>query len=162
MAIRTILHDGDETLSKISKPVKELTARVQEQIQDLGETLYAAGNGIGLAAPQVGLLKRIFVIDMQDEKGLQVFINPEITEVDGEQTAMEGCLSIPGMYGKVCRPAKVKVKAMNEKGEDFEVEAEGLYAVCICHENDHLNGVLFKEKVIGDLVREEDLEFEEN
>ncbi len=154
MAIRNILHDGDETLKKTSKPVKELTTRILEQISDLGETLYAAGNGIGLAAPQVGLLKRIFVVDMQDEKGLQVFINPEIIAAEGEQTAMEGCLSIPGTFGQVCRPAKIKVKAMNEKGEDFEVEAEGLYAVCICHENDHLNGVLFTEKVIGELVHE--------
>ncbi len=162
MAIRMILHDGDETLKKISKPVKELTPRVLEQIEDLGDTLYASGNGIGLAAPQVGLLKRMFVIDMHDGKGLRVFINPEISEREGEQTAMEGCLSIPGMFGEVCRPAKVKVKATDEKGEDFELEAEGLLAVCICHENDHLDGVLFKDKVIGNLVREEDLALEED
>ncbi len=155
MAIRNILHDGDELLRKVSKPIKEITPRVLEQIADMGETLYAAGNGIGLAAPQVGLLKRMFVIDMQDEKGLQVFINPEIVETEGEQTAMEGCLSVPGTFGEVCRPAQIKVKATNEKGEDFELEAEGLFAVCICHENDHLNGVLFTEKVIGELVHEE-------
>lgn len=162
MAIRNILHDGDETLLKISKPVREINARVLEQIKDMGETLYAAGNGIGLAAPQVGLLKRIFVIDMNDGAGLQVFINPEITATEGEQTAMEGCLSVPGMFGSVCRPAKVKVKATNEQGENFEVVAEGLYAVCICHENDHLDGILFKEKVIGDLVKAEDLVDEED
>lgn len=154
MAIRNILHDGDETLKKTSKAVKEITPRILGQIADMGETLYAAGNGIGLAAPQVGLLKRMFVIDMQDEKGLQVFINPEIIAAEGEQTAMEGCLSVPGTFGEVCRPAKIKVKAMNEKGENFELEADGLLAVCICHENDHLNGVLFTEKVIGELLHE--------
>lgn len=153
MAIRSILTESDPALKKRSRPVKEINDRIREQIADMAETMYAAGNGIGLAAPQVGLLKRMFVIDMQDGAGLRVFINPEIVEAEGEQCGEEGCLSIPGVYGSVRRPARLRVKAQNLEGEYFELEAEALLAVCICHENDHLDGILFTDKVIGELTR---------
>ena len=116
------------------------------------DTLYYTENGIGLAAPQVGVLKRIFVIDMKNDEGPIVFINPEITAQSGEQFYSEGCLSIPGLTGEVRRPAEVTVQATDENGNDFVLEADGLLAVCICHENDHLDGVLFTDRVEGELT----------
>ncbi len=151
MAIRQILPDSDPCLRKVCRPVAQLGPREQEQIQDLLDTLHNSGNGIGLAAPQVGLLKRIFVIDMGEGEAELVFVNPEIVETRGEQCGQEGCLSIPGYYGKVRRPAWLRIRAQDREGQDFEMEAEGLLAVCICHENDHLNGVLFTDHVEGEL-----------
>ena len=124
------------------------------------DTMYEA-NGVGLAAPQVGILKRIFVIDCGDEEGNSVpyvFINPEIIDRDGSQTDYEGCLSVPGKSGKVTRANCVKVKAFDENMEEFELEAEGLLARCILHENDHLDGIVYVDKVEGRLYNNEELQ----
>lgn len=145
MAIRTIRTIGDELLRKNSRKVDEVTDRIKILIKDMADTMYEA-EGIGIAAPQVGILKRIFVVDINDETGLKVFINPEIIEASGKQEDVEGCLSVPERNALVERPEKIKVRAMNEKGEEFELEAEGLLARAICHENDHLDGILFVDK----------------
>lgn len=142
MAIRTIRTMGDDVLRKTCKEVTEITKRELTLIKDMAETMYEA-DGVGLAAPQVGILKRIFVIDLRDEEGLMVFINPEILETSGTQIDDEGCLSIPGKSCEIERPNYVKVRAFNEKGEGFILEAEGLLARAVLHENDHLNGVLY-------------------
>ena len=145
MAVRQIRVIGDEILNKKCKPVKEMTDRTKELIEDMFETMYEA-NGVGLAAPQVGILKRIVVIDVED--GYQyVLINPEIIETSGEQTGEEGCLSVPGKWGIVTRPNVVKVRALNEEMEEFELEGEGLLARAFCHEIDHLSGNLYVDKV---------------
>lgn len=146
MAVRNIRLEGDEILRKHSKVVEKIDEKILTLIKDMGETMYKA-DGVGLAAPQVGILKRIFVIDVYDGEGLRVFINPEILETSGMQDGEEGCLSIPGISEEVKRPNYVKVKALNEKGEEFILEAEELLARAICHENDHLDGVLFIDHV---------------
>lgn len=143
MAIRNIRKDGDEVLRKISKKVEKIDDRVLTLLKDMADTLYDS-EGVGLAAPQVGILKRIVVIDVGE--GLLELINPEILETSGEQTGPEGCLSIPGVWGEVTRPNKVKIKAMNRKGEMVEYEGEELLARAFCHEIDHLEGILFKDK----------------
>ena len=142
MAIRKIRINGDDVLRKKCKVVTEITPRTLKLIKDMAETMYEA-DGVGLAAPQVGILQRIFVIDVFDDYGLRVFINPEILEVSGAQVGEEGCLSVPGEAAEVERPNYVKVKALNEKGEEFVLEATELLARAILHENDHLNGKLF-------------------
>ncbi|GAA0107283.1 MULTISPECIES: peptide deformylase [Clostridium] len=142
MAIRSIRQNGDEALRKKCKVVTEITPRTLKLIEDMADTMYEA-DGVGLAAPQVGILQRIFVIDIYDDYGLRVFINPEILEVSGSQLGEEGCLSVPGEVADVERPNYVKVKALNEKGEEFVLEATELLARAILHENDHLNGTLF-------------------
>lgn len=142
MAIRNIRQNGDEALRKKCKVVTEITPRTLKLIEDMADTMYEA-DGVGLAAPQVGILQRIFVIDIYDDYGLRVFINPEILEVSGSQLGEEGCLSVPGEAADVERPNYVKVKALNEKGEEFILEATELLARAILHENDHLNGTLF-------------------
>lgn len=152
MAIRNILTDGDPLLRKRSREIKEVDDRIREICEDMIDTLHATDNGIGLAAPQVGLLKRIFVIDMYDDNGPIVFINPEIIRRKGRQRNTEGCLSVPGCWGEVERPAQVTVRALDMDGEPFELEADEMLATCICHENDHLDGILFTDKVIGELV----------
>lgn len=146
MAIRNIRKKGEDVLRKKSKEVKEINPRILTLIGDMIETMYEA-EGVGLAAPQVGILKRIFVIDIYDDEGPRVFINPEILETSGSQTDEEGCLSIPGVTEPVERANYVKVKAFNEKGEEFILEAEGLLARAVLHENDHLNGILFVDYV---------------
>ena len=133
MAIRTIRTIGDDVLRKKCKEVTEITKREITLINDMIDTMFEA-NGVGLAAPQVGILKRIFVIDVDD---------PEILETKGSQCGEEGCLSVPGEFSEVERPNYVKVKALNEKGEEFILEGEGLLARAVLHENDHLNGVLY-------------------
>ena len=145
MALRTIRVQGDHVLEKICKPVKELTPRTKELIEDMFETMYE-NNGVGLAAPQVGILKQIVVIDV-DDGNQYVLINPEIIETSGEQTGEEGCLSVPGKWGIVTRPNYVKVRALNEEMEEFEIEGEGLLARAFCHEIDHLSGHLYVDKV---------------
>lgn len=146
MAIREIRKKGDEILRKKSKPVNEINDRINELIDDMLDTMYNA-DGVGLAAPQVGILKRICVIDVGD--GPIVLINPEKIEESAEQIqAAEGCLSIPGIYGEVKRPARVVVKALNRKGEPFTVEGTDMLARALCHEMDHLDGILFEDKVI--------------
>lgn len=153
MALRQILKDGDETLRKVSRPVTVFDDKLQTVIDDMFETMYD-GHGIGLAAPQVGLLKRLFVMDLQDGSGQVVAINPQITQTEGSQTGQEGCLSIPGKYGDVERPAMLVLEALDRNGQPFSLAATGLKAVCICHETDHLNGVLFRDKVKGPLLSE--------
>lgn len=149
MALREIRKQGDPILNKECKPVKEMTPRIRELIEDMFETMYE-GNGCGLAAPQVGILKQITVIDVED--GSQyVLINPEILEESGSQTGEEGCLSVPGCSGVVTRAQHVKVRALDENMEPFELEGEDLLARCILHECDHLHGHLFTEKVEGEL-----------
>ena len=142
MAIRNIRINGDDILRKKCRKVDVVDKRLLTLINDMIDTMYDA-DGVGLAAPQVGILKRIFVIDIYDGAGPRVFINPEILEVRGSQIGDEGCLSVPGETDEVERPNYVKVKAMNEKGEEFILEGEELLARAICHENDHLEGVLF-------------------
>lgn len=164
MAIRNIRELGEECLRKVCKPVKDVNLRTKILIGDMFDTMYEA-NGVGLAAPQVGILKRIFVIDCGDEEGNSVpyvFINPEIIDRDGSQTDYEGCLSVPGKSGLVTRANWVKVRAFNEKMEEFEMEAEGLLARCILHENDHLDGVVYVDKVDGKLYNNEELYGDEN
>ena len=145
MAKRTIRIDGDDVLRKVCKLVKSMTARTEELIDDMFETMYDS-NGVGLAAPQVGVLKRIVVIDVMDGNPL-VLINPEIVETEGEQTGPEGCLSLPGLEGEVTRPERVVCKALDRNMDEITVEGEGLLARCICHELDHLDGILYKDKV---------------
>lgn len=144
MALRTIRKDEDEILRKKSKPIDRITERIEILVEDMIETMHDA-DGVGLAAVQVGLLKRLFVIDLYDGNGPQVFINPEIIAKDGEEIDQEGCLSIPDRVGLVKRPTNVTVKFMELSGEEQTIEAEGLFARAICHENDHLNGVLFTD-----------------
>lgn len=150
MAIRNIREIGDEILTKKCREVKEMTPRIRELIEDMLDTMYAA-NGVGLAAPQVGILKRIVVIDTTGEDPY-ILINPRIVAVDGEQTGMEGCLSVPGKSGQVTRPNYVKAVALDVNMQEFELEGTELLARAICHELDHLDGHLYVEKVEGDLV----------
>ena len=150
MAIRQMRTIGDEILRKQCKPVKEMTPRTAELIEDMFETMYEA-NGVGLAAPQVGILRQLVVIDV-DDGNQYVLINPEILETEGSQTGSEGCLSVPGKSGTVTRPMHVKVKALNEKLEPYELEGDGLLARAICHEIAHLRGELYVDIVEGELV----------
>jgi peptide deformylase len=146
MALRTIRKHGDELLRKRSKKVDVINERILTLLNDMEETMYDA-DGVGLAAPQVGILKRVVVIDIGE--GVLRLINPEIISTEGSYVDVEGCLSVPGEQGEVERPYKVKVKALNEKGEEIIVEGEELLARALCHEIDHLEGVLFVDKVIN-------------
>ena len=151
MAIRNIRIEGDPILRKISKPVPKITDRVKILLDDMGETMYAA-DGVGLAAPQVGILKRVIVVDPRDEEtGLVKLINPEIIEADGEQVGVEGCLSIPAFNGTVKRPEHVKVKYLDEDGNEKIWDAHGFPAVVLSHEIDHLDGILFRDKYIDEV-----------
>lgn len=148
MALREIRVEGDAVLAKVCKEVKEITPRISDLIDDMIETMYEA-NGVGLAAPQVGILKRIVVIDVGE--GPIVMINPRIIEQSGEQTGDEGCLSVPGKAGIVTRPNYVKARFFDEDMNECEIEGEELLARAICHELDHLDGHLYVEKVEGGL-----------
>ena len=157
MALRTIREYGDDVLARRCKEVKEVTPRIRELVEDMLETMYDA-NGVGLAAPQVGILKRIVVIDVSPEADDPiVMINPVILETDGEQTGYEGCLSLPGKSGVVTRPNYVKAKAFDLDMNEYVIEGEELLARAICHELDHLDGHMYVEKVEGDLVDNEEL-----
>ena len=156
MAIRNIRELGDEVLTKKCKMVTEMTPRNKELIEDMLETMYEAG-GVGLAAPQVGVLKRIVVIDVTGEDP-HILINPRIVESSGEQTGQEGCLSLPGKSGQVTRPNYVKAVALDVNMREFELEGTELLARAICHELDHLEGHMYVEKAVGPL---HDVEFEE-
>ncbi len=156
MAIRQIRYDGDDILRKKCKEVKEMTDRTRTLINDMFDTMYEA-NGVGLAAPQVGILKRLVVIDV-DYEHPYVLINPVIVEKDGEQTGDEGCLSLPGKVATVTRPNHVICKCLNEDMEEIEIEGEGLLARAICHELDHLDGILYKDVADGPL---HDVEYNE-
>lgn len=152
MAIRNILViDKDETLRKHARKVEKFDDRLATLLNDMAETM-VAGNGVGLAAPQVGVLKRCCVIDMGE--GLIELVNPEITSSEGEVTVIEGCLSVPERAGRVVRPEKVTVHAQDRFGEPFDITGEGMLAVCMCHEIDHLDGVLYVDKMIEDATEE--------
>ena len=164
MALRNIREIGDEVLTKRCKEVKEMTPRTKMLIEDMLDTMYEA-NGVGLAAPQVGILKRIVVIDVNGEEPY-ILINPRIVETDGEQVGQEGCLSVPGKSGQVTRPNYVKAEALDINMEPFILEGTELLARAICHELDHLDGHLYVEKVEGDLINVnyndiEEIEYEE-
>jgi peptide deformylase len=149
MAIREILKYPDPRLREVAEPVPAVTAEIQTLVDDMAETMYAAP-GCGLAATQIGVNQRIFVIDVagEDEPSeLRVFINAEIVDADGTQTWNEGCLSFPGVSEEIKRAERVRVRALDREGKAFELEADGLLAVAIQHENDHLNGVLMIDKL---------------
>jgi peptide deformylase len=150
MAILEILEFPDPRLRKRARPVEEVNDSIRSLVDDMFETMYRAP-GIGLAASQVDVHKRIVVIDITEDKSQPlVFINPEIQILEGEKHEyQEGCLSVPGFYETVCRPRKVRVRALNRDGREFEIEPEGLLAVCIQHEVDHLNGKLFVDYLSG-------------
>jgi peptide deformylase len=144
MAKRTILPFGDPILRKQAKPVSEISPKIIKLLDDMADTLYAA-DGAGLAAPQIGILRRVVVMDCGD--GLIELINPEILELRGEQTGPEACLSFPGYSGIVKRAMYVKIKSWNRSGESFVLEGEGCLARCIQHEIDHLDGILFVDRM---------------
>ncbi len=147
MALLNILHYPDERLHIVAKPVKTFDDKLQTLIEDMAETMYEAP-GIGLAATQVNQHIRLIIIDLSETKDqLQVFINPEITAMDGQTTCEEGCLSVPGIYETVDRAEEVTVKALDRHGQPFELRADGLLAICLQHEIDHLNGRVFVEKL---------------
>lgn len=156
MAIRIIREENEPILRKKCKAVSEITPKIVELAEDMLDTMYEA-NGVGLAAPQVGMLKRIVVIDVGE--GPVILINPEIVETRGEQTGSEGCLSVPGKMGIVTRPNYAKVKAVDITGQNIIVEGEALMARALCHEIDHLDGVLYVDKIEGELM---DVEAEED
>ena len=155
MALRNIRILGDEILKKQAKEVTEMTPKIEELIDDMFETMYDA-NGCGLAAPQVGIRKRIVVIDCGDQP--LVLINPEILETSGEQTGQEGCLSVPRKVGIVTRHNYAKVKALDENMDEIIVEGTELLARCLCHEIDHLNGIMYVDKAEGPLMDTEEAE----
>ncbi len=151
MALRNIrnYHEEDTILRKRSKEVKIIDEKTITILNDMADTMYQA-NGVGLAAPQIGILKRLIVIDVGD--GLIKLINPVIIEESGEQQGMEGCLSVPDVSGEVLRPQKVHIKAQDEKGDCFEMEGTDLLARAFCHELDHLDGILFIDKIVPDTM----------
>ena len=148
MAIRQVVKIGEEVLRKKSRPVDVLNRRILTLLDDMAETMYAQ-DGVGLAAPQVGILRRVVVIDVGE--GLLELVNPEILSTEGEQRQMEGCLSVPGKRGVVARPEKVTVRALNRRGKPIEIVGEGFLAIALCHEIDHLDGVLYVDKIIEEV-----------
>lgn len=152
MALRNLVIEGDPLLRKKSRPVDEITPRIIKLLDDLADTMYYENRGIGIAAPQVGVLRRVFIVDVGDEHGKIEFINPEIIEASGSQVGGEGCLSVPGKTCEVERPMHVKIKALDREGNEFTLEADDLLARCICHENDHLDGILFIDKSVDGKV----------
>lgn len=144
MALRIIVKDPDPVLRQIAKPVPKITANIHKLLDDMADTMYEA-QGVGLAAPQIGILKRVIVMDVGDDHGLIELVNPEIIHTEGEQFGPEGCLSIPGLSGDVARAQKVTVQGLNRLGEEVVITGEDLLARCILHEVDHLNGVLFTD-----------------
>ncbi|MBQ7676918.1 MAG: peptide deformylase [Lachnospiraceae bacterium] len=166
MALREVRVAGDPILNKTFRPLKEMTERISMLIDDMFETMYDQ-EGVGLAAPQVGVLRRLFVIDIpeEDEDGNEteekhpiVFINPEIVETSGEVTLAEGCLSLPNKVANVTRPSHVKIRALDRDMQEFEMEADDMLARCILHEFDHLDGHVYSELATGPLWDIEDVE----
>lgn len=143
MALRKILTQGDPTLNKKSRPVERFDERLHILLDDMKETL-AAANGAGLAAPQVGILRRVVVVVDADDHMVEL-VNPELVYTEGEQTGLEGCLSVPGKYGLVTRPYKARIHAQDRNGQSFELDGEEIVARCFCHELEHLDGHLFVE-----------------
>lgn len=156
MAIRNIVQDGDPILNKTCRPVEKFDEKLAILLDDMTETVLAA-NGAGLAANQVGILRRaIIVVNIEDDSIIEL-VNPEIIESDGEQDGAEGCLSFPGQYGMVKRPNHVKVRAQDRKGNFFEIEGTEFLARTFCHETDHLNGIVFKQRA-SRILSEDDME----
>lgn len=147
MALRKIRLTGDEILRKKSRIVEKVDGKIRELIDDMVETMHEF-NGVGLAAPQVGILKRIIVIDLYDGSPVLKLINPEIKSEEEQQEVEEGCLSFPNQYAKVVRPKKITVTALDENGKEITIEAEDLLAQALSHEIDHLNGILFVDKML--------------
>ena len=158
MGLRKILTDKDPTLHKVCKPVEAFDNKLHKLLDDMRETLIDS-NGVGLAAPQVGILRRVVLVDVGDE--ILELINPELLETDGEQVGPEGCLSVPGKYGLVKRPYWAKVRAQDRNGDWYEAEGEELIARCFCHELDHLDGIVYTE-VMERYLTEEELEYDED
>jgi len=152
MGLRKILTDKDPALHKVCKPVVNFDWRLHKLLDDMAETLVKA-NGVGLAAPQVGILRRVVIVDTGD--GILELVNPELVETDGEQEGAEGCLSVPGKYGLVKRPYYAKVRAQDRDGNWFEAEGEELIGRCFCHELDHLDGILYTHVMERFLTEEE-------
>ena len=152
MGLRKILTDKEPALHKVCKPVTSFDSKLHKLLDDMAETMQEA-NGVGLAAPQVGILRRVVVVDLGDE--ILELVNPSLMETDGDQTGAEGCLSVPGRYGLVKRPYYAKVKAQDRNGEWFEVEGEEIIARCFCHELDHLDGIVYTEVMDRFLTEEE-------
>lgn len=152
MGLRNILTDKDPALHKVCKPVTSFDGKLHKLLDDMAETLEEA-NGVGLAAPQVGILRRVVIVDVGDE--IVELVNPTLVETDGEQIGAEGCLSVPGKYGLVKRPYYAKVKAQDRYGEWFEAEGEEIIARCFCHELDHLDGIVYTEVMERFLTEEE-------
>lgn len=147
MAIRKIRENGDEILRKKSREVEKIDEKIIELLEDMIETMHKY-NGVGLAAPQVGILKRVVVIDLYDGNEPLKLINPRVVKAKGKQEVEEGCLSFPNQYAKMIRPEEIVAEALNEKGEKVKIKGKGLLAQAICHEVDHLEGVLFVDNMI--------------
>jgi peptide deformylase len=154
MALREIRLLGDEALRKKCRPVTEVNDHVRMLLQDIEDTLKGDDNGAGLAAPQIGILRRLIVVNGPD--GYLKLVNPQIVEAEGEHEVEEGCLSVPRRWGKLVRPVKVTVRALNENGEEVTIEAENDYAKLMCHEIDHLDGILFIDRVTEFICDDED------
>lgn len=157
MALRKIVLQGDECLTKVCRPVTDFNSRLHTLLDDMTDTLLDSG-GVGLAAPQVGILRRVCVVLNEDDEVIEL-VNPEIIFTDGEQTGLEGCLSVPGKYGVVTRPEVVRVRAQDRNGDFFDVEDSDLTARCFCHEIEHLDGHLFIEHTDRLMTEEELQEF---
>lgn len=156
MALRKIVQDGDPILKKVCRPVEKFDEKLAILLDDMRETVLDA-NGAGLAASQVGILRRVIVVVNLDDESIIELVNPEIIESDGEQDGAEGCLSFPGQYGMVKRPMHVKVRAQDRNGAFFELEGTEFLARAFCHETDHLNGIVFKQRV-SRMLSDEELE----
>lgn len=150
MAIRNIVKEGDPILSKVCREIEKFDKKLWQLLDDMAETMYKS-DGVGLAAPQVGMLKRCVVVDVGDDDGLYELINPVILEQSGKQNETEGCLSCPGEYGVTERPMNIHVKAQDRHGNDIDLKVSGFKAVAFCHEIDHLNGILFKQRIVKEL-----------
>lgn len=149
MALREIVTLGDDVLRKVSREVTVIDDRIRTLLDDMAETMLYEHRGVGLAAVQVGVLKRIFVADIGDGTGVHEFINPVISDMSGSAVSNEGCLSVPGKSGDVDRPEELMIRALDRFGNPFELHAQGFMAICVCHEFDHLNGILFIDRVKG-------------
>ena len=160
MAVKKIVEFGDDRLRKVCHPVEKFNLRLWLLLRDMADTMYEA-EGVGLAGPQIGILRRVVVIDVQDDNGLIELINPEIIAVEGEQSGAEGCLSKPGRAGYVTRPNKVTVRAPDRHGKFFEITGEGLLARAFCHEIDHLDGKLYIDIEDHEIVEGEEMEEED-
>jgi len=156
MGIRKIVLQGDEILGKVCKPVTDFNKKLHDLLDDMADTMMEA-NGVGLAAPQVGILRRVVVV-LDEEDEIIELINPEIVSVSGEQTGLEGCLSVPGKFGVVTRPEIVRVRAQDRDGVWFEIEGEELTARAFCHELEHLDGHLFVERAEQMFTTDEEIE----